>query len=378
VPTPSPVQVCGVSPAATAPECQAGQVSVQCKAGKWQCTFPAGICSPTCATATEVCDTLDNNCNGAINENVPNYGKACASDDGKPAPGDGACRTTGTYVCNGQAATKCSAVKADCANLPGGCTELCDGVDNDCDGLIDEPFTNKGSNSANFVKPVVTQIAASKWVYSYEASRPSANGTQPGTGNGFETSAPQGVTLDKTPACSVPGRVPWFNVTPTEVEQTCLAMGGTICSLADWQLACHTPANPTCKWGYAPRGATCTSTFDPASKFCNLGPSFDFSPAQGQQNGLLPVGSNLLQSCWADWSAQFNNQAATSKIFDMTGNLREIVRDPASSTYKLMGGAFDTQDVSGATCDFTFYTVSSSYQFFDTGFRCCFAADPTL
>ena len=29
------------------------------------------------------------------------------------------------------------------------------------------------------------------------------------------------MTLDKTPACSVPNKIPWFNVTPAEVEQTC-------------------------------------------------------------------------------------------------------------------------------------------------------------
>jgi hypothetical protein len=379
VPTPSPVQVCGVSPAASTPECQAPKVGVTCSQGKWQCTFPAGVCNPTCATAQEVCDSLDNNCNGVLNENVPNYGKPCASDDGKPPPGDGACRTTGTYVCNGPAATKCSAVKADCASLPGGCTELCDGVDNDCDGLVDEPFSNKGSNATYFVQPVVTQIGVSKWVYSYEASRPSSNGTQAGTGDGYYTSAPPGVTLDKTPACSVQGRIPWFNVTPTEVEQTCLAMGGSICSLADWQTACHVPpTNPACSWGYAPRGAACTSTYNGVSKFCNLGPSFDFSPAPGVQNGLLPAGSPLLQSCWADWSGLNGNVPATAKIYDITGNLREIAKDLVTSTYRLVGGAFDTQDAGGATCDFTFYTVSLSYQFFDTGFRCCFSSNPTL
>ena len=43
-----------------------------------------------------------------------------------------------------------------------------------------------------------------------------------------------------------------------------------------------------------------------------------------------------------------------------------------------MGGAFNTQDETGAACNFTFYNVDQSFQLFDTGFRCCFSADPTL
>ena len=111
------------------------------------------------------------------------------------------------------------------------------------------------------------------------------------------------------------------------------------------------------------------------SKFCNLGLSFDFSAASpGDQDGLLVTGSAALANCWTDWTGQTN-----PKLFDITGNLREITKISAAvKQYPLMGGAFNTQAESGAAANFTFYTVDENFQFFDTGFRCCFAADPTM
>ncbi|HRI67745.1 MAG TPA: MopE-related protein, partial [Polyangium sp.] len=376
VPRPSPVQICGVSPSATRPECTTG-VTLTCTSGSWVCAFPAGVCTSGCSSDDEICDTLDNDCDGLLNENVPNFGQPCASDDAAPSPGDGACRTTGTYVCASGTTTSCNAVRANCTTLPGGCTENCDGIDNDCDGLIDEVFTGKGTNTANFVKPNVTKISATTWMYSFEASRPNATTAIPGTGNGYWTSAPMGTTLDKTRACSVQSKIPWFNITPTEVEQVCIAMGGAICSATTYTAACQ--ATQPCTWAYNPRGTACTSGYNTTNKFCNLGPSFDFdmNATNGDQDGLLPTGSTLLQQCWADWANLQGNTAATNRIYDMTGNLREIMFN-AANDYRLMGGAFNTVLDSGAACAYNFYSVASNQKFPDAGFRCCFTSDPTL
>jgi hypothetical protein len=370
---PSTSQVCGVSPVATAPECTT-QVNVACVMGGWRCTFPTGVCTDgDCAGTPEVCDALDNNCDGRLNENVPRFGQSCASDEGLPPPGHGGCRTTGTYACSGPSSVACSAVKADCSTLPGGCAEACDGVDNDCDGLVDEPFSNKGSNPASFVTPVVTRVSTTRWVFSYEASRPSATTTASGTGNGYVTSAPTGATLDKTPACSVGGKVPWFNVTPREVEQVCSAMGGFVCATSDYQTACQ--ATMGCSWGYNPRGAACTAAAT-ASKRCNLGPTYDFNAGTaGDQDGLLPTASPLLQSCWADWSGLEGNSTSTNKVFDVTGNLREVTKS-GTNTYPLMGGSYLSGVESGASCPFASLVVDEAFASRDTGFRCCFSADP--
>jgi putative metal-binding protein len=69
----------------------------------------------------EICDSLDNNCDGRIDEGL-----------GEVACGVGACRRF-VSACNGGNAPEC---------VPGKPTkELCgDGVDNDCDGTIDEGF----------------------------------------------------------------------------------------------------------------------------------------------------------------------------------------------------------------------------------------------
>ena len=156
-------------------------------------------------------------------------------------------------------------------------------------------------------------------------------------------------------------------MTPIEAEQTCSTLGGHVCTVADWQTACR--VNNSCLWGYDPIGA-CKTSYNPVTQttFCNLGVSY--------QGGLLSTASSNLKHCSSDWSGLQGNPASTG-IFDITGNLREITRSSITD-YRLMGGAFNTDSELGATCDFSFYSVVSGFRLFDTGFRCCFASDPSI
>lgn len=80
--------------------------------------------------ATELCDTIDNNCNGETDELFKNLGASC---------GTGAC-SGGTRICT---ADKTSTM---CSTLNNIGLESCDAIDNDCDGETDETFTDLGTN----------------------------------------------------------------------------------------------------------------------------------------------------------------------------------------------------------------------------------------
>ncbi len=70
----------------------------------------------------EVCDGLDNDCDGVVDDGVPGAGDACGTDEGTCRAGILAC-VDGMEACQGEIAAG---------------DELCDGADNDCDGTTDE------------------------------------------------------------------------------------------------------------------------------------------------------------------------------------------------------------------------------------------------
>ena len=93
-----------------------------CNKGKGDCVDTNAAINPG---VTEICNNIDDNCNGKIDE-------TCDDD------GDGWCRLGATFV---GTVTLCTKGKTDCndsnANVYPGAPERCDGLDNSCSGKTD-------------------------------------------------------------------------------------------------------------------------------------------------------------------------------------------------------------------------------------------------
>jgi hypothetical protein len=108
------------------PCCPSGKCGVGvCQAGTLMCGPNGLTCSGAVNPTGEVCDNLDNDCNGKVDD-VPGIGTSCCPS-GKC--GQGICQP-GVFNCgpNGP----------ECTGGVGPETEICDGIDNDCNGIIDD------------------------------------------------------------------------------------------------------------------------------------------------------------------------------------------------------------------------------------------------
>jgi hypothetical protein len=107
----------------TAQTCDNGPRSGQCQSGVTACTAGQITCHGTGAPSAEVCDGIDNNCNGLVDDNPSGTGAAC---DGQDAD---LCKE-GQIVCQNGALV--------CNDNTGNSVEVCNGIDDNCDGQVDE------------------------------------------------------------------------------------------------------------------------------------------------------------------------------------------------------------------------------------------------
>ena len=101
--------------------------------GVTSCDFAELICEPVGAPPPERCNGRDDDCDGDIDEAVPEVGEYCDTlvDDGR-------CWGEGTLQCR-QAALECDVDRVI------GDAETCNGVDDDCDGRVDEAAVEVGA-----------------------------------------------------------------------------------------------------------------------------------------------------------------------------------------------------------------------------------------
>jgi hypothetical protein len=108
-----------------------------CAPGVMTCDNGELLCNGHIGPSEEVCDGLDNNCNGSVDESLANSTAIVCYEGPDGTMGIGECRAGVRYCTDG-------GFDGPCDRQVTPTPEACDSLDNDCDGEVDEGFDNRG------------------------------------------------------------------------------------------------------------------------------------------------------------------------------------------------------------------------------------------